>query len=70
MTKEKGTKLYAKDRVTANWKQSIGKLKENWTALMREIIDVIAAEEMKISREEFDQQIGTRTRQAGEASST
>ena len=61
MTKEKGTKLYAKDRVTANWKQSIGKLKEIWTALMREIIHAIGEEEMKISREEFDKQIETGT---------
>jgi hypothetical protein len=43
------------------WKQSIDKLKEKWTAFTRAIIRAIAQEEMKISREEFDKQIGTRT---------
>lgn len=42
--------------------QSVEKLKEKWTAWMREIMLAIAEEEMKISREEFDRQIGTRTR--------
>jgi hypothetical protein len=44
------------------WKQSIEKLKEKWTAFTRGIIRAIAEEEMKISREEFDKQIGARTR--------
>ncbi len=47
------------------WKQSVEKLKQKWTAFtrgMRRIIDVIAEEEMKINREEFDKHIGTRTR--------
>jgi len=43
------------------WRQSIEKLKEKWTAFTRGIICAIAEEEMKISREEFDRQIGTRT---------
>ena len=63
MTKEKGTELYAKDRVTASWKQSIEKLKEKWTAFTTEIIRTIAEEEMKISREEFDKQLEARARQ-------
>ena len=42
--------------------QPIEKLKQKWTAFTREIIEVIAREEIKISREEFDRQIGTRTR--------
>jgi hypothetical protein len=42
-------------------KQSIEKLRQKWTAFTRGIIRVIAEEEMKISREEFDKQIGTRT---------
>jgi len=37
--------------------QTIEKLKQKWTAFTTGIIDVIAAEEMKISREEFDKQI-------------
>jgi hypothetical protein len=44
------------------WKQSVEKLREKWTAFTRAIIRVIAEEEMKLSREEFDKQIGTRTR--------
>jgi len=40
------------------WKQSIDKLKEEWTAFTRATIRAIAEEEMKISREEFDKQIG------------
>jgi hypothetical protein len=43
------------------WKQSIDKLKEKWTAFTKATIRAIAEEEMKISREEFDKQIGTRT---------
>ena len=39
--------------------RSIEKLKQKWTALTRGIIDVIAEEEMRISREEFDKQIET-----------
>ena len=42
--------------------QPIEKLKQKWTAFTRGIIDVIAEEEIKISREEFKKQIGTRTR--------
>jgi len=42
--------------------RSIERLKQKWTAFTREIIEVIAREEIKISREEFDRQIGTRTR--------
>jgi hypothetical protein len=45
--------------------RSIEKLRHKWTTLMRairRIIDVIVEEEMKISREEFDKQIETRTR--------
>ena len=42
--------------------RSVEKLKEKLTALMTEIMLAIAEEEMKISREEFDRQIGTRTR--------
>jgi hypothetical protein len=44
------------------WKKSVEKLKEKWITSMTEIMRVIAEEEMKISREEFDRQIGTRTR--------
>jgi hypothetical protein len=36
------------------WKQSVEKLKEKWSAFTRGIIRAIAEEEMKISREEFD----------------
>jgi hypothetical protein len=42
------------------WKQSIDKLQEKWTAFTRVTIRAIAEEEMKISREEFDKQVGTR----------
>jgi hypothetical protein len=41
---------------------SIEKLKQKWAAFTTGIIDVISAEEIKIGREEFDQQIETRTR--------
>jgi hypothetical protein len=37
--------------------QSVEKLKQKWTAFTRGIIDVIAEEEMRISRQEFDKQI-------------
>jgi len=43
-----------------NWKQSVEKLKEKWSALTRGIILAIAEEEMRISREEFDKQIEAR----------
>jgi hypothetical protein len=43
------------------WKQSIEKLKEKWIAFTRVIICAIAEEEMKISRQDFDKQIGSRT---------
>jgi hypothetical protein len=36
------------------WKQSVEKLKEKWSAFTSGIIRAIAEEEMKISREEFD----------------
>jgi hypothetical protein len=41
------------------WKQSMDKLKEKWSAFTRAAIRAIAEEEMKISREEIDKQIGT-----------
>jgi hypothetical protein len=39
----------------------VEKLKEKWSAFTSGIIRAIAEEEMKISREEFDKQIGTGT---------
>ena len=50
--------------ISSNLEQSVEKLKEKWTAWIREIMLAIAEEEMKISREEFDRQIGTCTRQS------
>jgi hypothetical protein len=61
MTKER-RRNYEKGTGYGYWKQSIEKLKEIWSAFTRGIIRAIAEEEMKISREEFDKQIGTRTR--------
>jgi hypothetical protein len=61
MTKER-RRNYAQGQGYGYRKQSVEKLKEKWPAFMRGIIHAIAEEEMKISREEFDRQIGTRTR--------
>ncbi len=56
----KGSKYQPGGRVPL---RSIEKLKHKWTTFTTRIIDVIAAEEMRISREEFHKQIETRTRE-------
>jgi len=57
-----GDETMSKGRGCGYWKQSIEKLKEKWTAFTSGIIRTIIEEEMKISREEFDEQIRTRAR--------
>ncbi len=51
----------SKGRGCGYWKQCIEKLKEKWIAFTRGIIRTIIEEEMKISREEFEEQIRNRT---------
>lgn len=40
---------------------SVIRLKQKWATFTRGVIEVIAKEETKLSREEFDKQIGTRS---------
>jgi hypothetical protein len=62
LVERNGDETMRKGQGYGYWKQSVEKLKEKWAAFTSGIICAIAEEEMKISREEFDKQIGTRTR--------
>jgi hypothetical protein len=55
----KGSNYQPALQPVSHW--SIERLKQKWTAFARGIIDVIAEEEIKISREELDKKIGTLT---------
>ena len=55
----KGPKNQQEVDFASNW--SIEKLRQEWAAFTKRVIEVITEEEIKLSREEFDQQIGNRT---------
>ena len=55
----KGSKYQRAAEFISHW--SLVKLKQKCAAFTRGVIEVLAKEETKLNREEFDKQIGTRT---------
>ena len=47
------------DLVYGDWEQSIEKLKEQWTQFMSQTFRAIAAEEMRLRREELKRRMGS-----------